>query len=286
MGSVNNNSSLLVQDSTVPRDGGHVLPEPPIPSTPTVNIISANCRGLNDDVDRSNFFHFLKSLNPHIFVLQETKLRNSSTLSFGWKGDCLSESASESASGGVACLSLHPIKFDFLHSQDNGIILTFLVNDTNFLLVNVYAPNDNNSRKEFFSLVHSLISQFMNDDVHAIILLGDFNYTSSLLDNIHNNASNQPSSLDALIEDFDLVDAYRSLNPQGSDITWSNTVHGTRIDRLLISRGFIHLVKNFQHVPNPFSDHKLLSFSLNFNDVNVSSPNSAVKMTIIHPISH
>ena len=181
---------FTVQDEPVPTGGGQGLLGPTIPPIQPLKIFSANVRGINDDERRGHFLRFIKTFQPLLLFLQETKLKENSTkLSWNWKGSCFLNSK-ESASAGVASLSYSPLTINLLYGEEGRLIITsILYHDYNILFVNLYALNDERNRKDFFSRVHQLIAQFILPN-QILIIVGDFNCTLSEQDNIHRKPPN------------------------------------------------------------------------------------------------
>lgn len=116
----------------------------------SIKLHSFNCRGMQDYFKRRKIFHYLRSLGSDIIFLQEThsdsndeKLWNSQ-----W-GETSFFASFNSNSRGVAIFVRNSIslKINSIFKDPNGrfIVLNAKVNDLHLTLVNVYAPNSDDS---------------------------------------------------------------------------------------------------------------------------------------------
>ena len=118
-----------------------------------LKLCTFNCRGLQDFVKRRKTFHYLRSINSDIVYLQETHSDpNDEKL---WKsqwGEQAWFSSGTSNSKGVAILIRNSVKTQVhsVYSDPNGrfLIISVTINGLPLLLVNVYAPN--NDDPDFF----------------------------------------------------------------------------------------------------------------------------------------
>ena len=72
----------------------------------------------------------------------------------------------------------------------------------------------------------------------------------------------------ACIENYDLVDAWRILNPNSRQYTWhssSKPVIFSRLDYFLVSNSFLNQISKCTIQPGYMSDHSLTCFALNLN---------------------
>ena len=146
-----------------------------------------------------------------------------------------------------------------------------------YTLVNIYAPNSENARIDFYKRLKTWISQYASSDANTI-LLGDFNCTLSIQDrhsqtnNIHIDRSSR--FLQELIEYLDVSDVWRLCNPNKPGFTWCDAENKpkSRIDYVFISNNFdMELDKMYTRKPpsvnnTRLSDHLAIRFNFKEND--------------------
>ena len=120
------------------------------------------------------------------------------------------------------------------------IILDALIQDSPFLLVNIYSPTKPCEQIQFFDKIACLIEEKMSQSDYQIILGGDFNVTfEPNLDCSGGKPSvkNSVKSLEDIISKYDLTDIWRVRNPTKKRFTWrqKNPLIQRRLDFWLIS---------------------------------------------------
>ena len=110
------------------------------------SIFSMNCQGLGDAKKRRDVFHYLRSKNHSIYLLQDThfdrKIENYVRAEWGYTCCFASKNSS---SRGVAVLFNNNFEFKVNNTvlDDNGnyIIVVMEMFGDRYVLVNVYGPN-------------------------------------------------------------------------------------------------------------------------------------------------
>ena len=142
-------------------------------------------------------------------------------------------------------------------SQDkNGrfIIAKLITEDTHFILVNVYSPNDVNQQVLFFNDLQNQLQEFPHEN---IIIGGDFNCALTQSDKKGGNTVTRKLSvineIKRLCELYDLCDIWRSLNPDACQFTWRDKSFKVqcRLDYFLISNELNSLISDCQIVFAP-----------------------------------
>ena len=116
-------------------------------------------------------------------------------------------------------------KIERVISDKNGrfIILKLLLDQQYIALVNIYAPNDANQQKTFFSKLNQLLQEFAQENT---IKGGDFNCAFSSKDKLGGKPVTTKASviksIETLCESYNLRDIWRNLNPELSRFTWRN----------------------------------------------------------------
>ena len=148
----------------------------------SLNLLSLNVNGLRDNRKRQTLFHWIKSKNVDICLLQETHVENVNEMNMWtkqWGGKAF-WSAGTQASRGVACLVKCGLDINFskVEKDTDGsyLRLDFKIDELNISLINVYAPNVPADRKNFFTMLHGKLYEIQNNDNPPEIMLGgDFN---------------------------------------------------------------------------------------------------------------
>ena len=137
------------------------------------NIVSQNVKGLQDKIKRRELFYHMKT-KGNIVCLQEThsEAATESIWQNEWRGKALF-SHGTSAARGVCVLFAESSQCEIIKvsTDDAGryIIVNFQQNAEKYVLVNLYAPNED---KPHFFL--EIFEKLLNFEGHRI-LIGDFN---------------------------------------------------------------------------------------------------------------
>ena len=120
------------------------------------------------------------------------------------------------------------------------VIMEADVQGSNFLFVNIYAPNKVQEQCYFFDSLNNIIENFVVNKEQKIVIGGDFNTAlDSDLDCSGGNPFRKESvkTIQDLCLDYDLVDIWRIRNPETKRFTWRqrNPLIQRRLDYWLIS---------------------------------------------------
>lgn len=231
-------------------------------TSPNLKFLSWNVAGLNTPIKRKKVLTHLKRCKPDIIFLQETHWRHNkdSGLRANWLGACHTASHT-SSSRGVAILFRKgiPLDIDVLKKDPEGryLIIRMIVNSVPYILVNVYAPN--NEQHVFYTKLIQELTPYSNN---GLIIGGDFNGTQDpRLDRTHNSRSPQATllthSLISLKEHLNICDPWRVSNVNSKEYTCHSLTHDTfsRIDFILISTSMFELHVDSHINPITISDH-------------------------------
>jgi len=250
-----------------------------------MKIVSYNINGLNAFVKNGKLDELLKTIPADIYCFQEVKadydkidkLLSSNEIinsNYTWLS---SPSIGKKGYAGVTILFRNEfssmIDETFIenmpvmvtesgntidHTYTSGRIVGIEFED--FILINVYVVNSGNKdeiRKEF--------DKFLQEDLKTFykpyIICGDFNVCATELDywgNYKKQINSGPGlmqyeidGMKSLMENIQLVDVYRELNPDKRAYTWYSPQHGAinrgwgwRIDYFLASKELIPMIKN------------------------------------------
>ena len=135
-------------------------------------------------------------------------------------------------------------------------------------IINIYAPNDANETKSFFSIVQKWIDKFSLNE-NGIFIGGDFDYTEiKSLDRFKKNGNKDVSSITYkfLNATKNLHDIWRHMHPNKKQFTYKDI---SRLDKFLISTELLEKVqKSNILIPGIKTDHKCVTISLDFGKSN------------------
>ncbi len=235
----------------------------------SIKCISLNCRGLRDKSKRITLFQFLKKQKSHITFLQEThsKLENEKS----WQNECynkiLFNHSSDKTAGQAIILNSNHLKLN-----KTGIVIPGRIqfceiehNDKKVLFVNIYAPNSDTVRVDFFEILRKFLLHEITWD--NIVVGGDFNVVqNSLLDKIGGVFSKKKSQavLSSLQKELNIIDIWRIQNPNKKAYTWYQKSPNIRcrLDYFLVSKSLVKTCQDSKIYDSIKTDHKIISLKL------------------------
>jgi exonuclease III len=184
-----------------------------------------------------------------IVMLQETHLTKDEQVLSTYKGG-FKLNNHKSNSAGVATFFSN--NFEILHNEDDDsgrMLLTVVKNENdNFLIANVYCPNDHKVSLNFVEKVYVRILEVLSDfpDCH-VILGGDFNSCLTNKDYLNRNKTNAETELTNTIQQNNeicsLVDSYRHVN-NDSGFSWNRGTCYSRLDYIFVSETLKSRIKS------------------------------------------
>ena len=189
--------------------------------------ISLNVRGIRAFEKRKSILNWLINQSADISFLPETY----STVEIAnhwrkqWPGEFFFSHGSNHSCG-VAILVLKSLDFKLISSRvDNEgryLIVEAIIQDTPFLLINIYAPSKTSNQSSFFQALSELIpAEELRESNYKFVTGGDFNVAlKPSLDCSGGNTTLKESVkvLEDLLIQYDLVDIWRVRNPKSKKI--------------------------------------------------------------------
>ena len=167
---------------------------------------------------------------------------------------------------GVAILFGNNFEYKILHvdkdNEGNMLLVDLEINDNKFKLINMYGPNTDN--EDFYNSLSNIIATNEED---YLIWCGDFNLIlNPLLDCNNYRNINNPKNRNIvinLIQEQNLIDAFRYFYPESRRYTWHKTrpMKQARLDYFIVSSAFTDLVTEINIKPSYRSDHSVLELS-------------------------
>ena len=144
------------------------------------NLLSLNARGLRTFDRRKSFFNWLARSSADICFLQETYSTSEveNIWKKQWKGDMFFSHGTGHGKG-VLILVKEQLDFQLLSikvdSQGRYILLEAMIQDSPFLLLNIYAPNKCSEQCDFFKTISEELNSSFTLSDFSVIIGGDFN---------------------------------------------------------------------------------------------------------------
>ena len=154
----------------------------------------------------------------------------------------------------------YDIEVEKLERDNHGrlIIPDTKMNDTNLVLINLYAPNDLSQQVQFFDRITDKLTNYADE---SIIIGGDFNCSLNHLDKAGGKpVENKKCVIDKisnLINLFSMHDVWREKNPNEKQFTWRDKAFKVqcRLDYFFVSQNLVNLAKDCRIIHAPGSDH-------------------------------
>ena len=241
-----------------------------------LKIISVNVRGLNTYEKRIKVYDWLNDSQIDIAFLQETHYveKNVSKYDARWFGKSVHSFSDSTFSRGVSVLIRKDLDIEILnfHSSIDGrkLLLNLKFDNNICTIVNIYAPNTELSRIEFFRNMSSYITRH-SANLDNLILCGDFDCSFERCDK-------STGKLKSILRKLNLIDVWNMKHKDIAGYTWcdaSNTPK-SRIDFVFISKYFTYDIGNIivRRIPGThsngsrMSDHRLLKVFIKISENN------------------
>ena len=242
-----------------------------------LSFITNNVKGIQSLKKRLKLIQYFKSkIGPcGLLFLQET--HSNSKVEQKWKEDFHSKvffSHGKTNSRGVLIAYIGTEKFTVKKQQTDHsgriLILDVSINDSEYILINLYNANTEKEQIEVLSNLFALLKTFdINPNKH-IIMAGDFNlFFNSNLDTAGGNPTLKRKSLAKFIElkeAYDLCDIWRVRNAKVKQFTFTQQ-HSSgfiqrRLDYFFILNGLQEFASTADILAPISTDHSPVLFSL------------------------
>jgi exonuclease III len=256
-----------------------------------MKTISWNIRGLNGRSKQRILRECIKTENPDILLLQETKCAGREAESIfrsSWRGGEFLFQDSVGAAGGLAIL-WNPQTVTLIHPFSTKDTLTayfrVIASSKEGAITNVYGPQSIQDKEGFIQTLHYV--QTLIHTPHWIIG-GDFNMILTLEEKTGGTKRLEQDSgkFKTLIEQLNMVD----METQNGIFTWSNKRIGhqhvaCRLDRFLVTEALLESDQAMEAniIPKSGSDHWPIVFCLDPGFPTRPKPFRFEKFWLTHP---
>lgn len=218
-------------------------------------------------------FHYFKTRKLDLILLQEThsSVEDEKKWKSEWGGKMwFCHGSSQSKGVAVLLNNKSPLQVLQVSQALEGrfIMIDVKVGETEFLVANLYAPNEDNA--DFFVRAFEMIEHKDNPNM---MVVGDFNTTlNPNLDSRCNTDQHKKKRAAVLsyMEANDLVDVWRCKNPNKYQYSWKRdrlALTSSRIDYFLVSESLCGRVIKAEMEPGYKSDHWRLDFHFDFETI-------------------
>jgi exonuclease III len=237
----------------------------------TLNIYTYNVRGIRNKIKRNRIWNYCKTKLKGIILLQETHFTpgDLNMLKREWKGEVYC-SHGTSNSRGVATLipddidhNITQIKQD---TEGRYLMIKGTFSGTEMCLLNVYAPTADRIAEQA-KLLHNILP-IIEEHCDIIVIGGDLNTCLSQLDKYghYKGETEFATRLKIIMEDMNLVDIWRIINPEARRYTWrmakNNKIQQSRLDYFIVANNLIYNIENCNIENSLYSDHNPVQLSI------------------------
>ena len=232
-----------------------------------IKIMTYNCRGLGTQEKRRDVVNFLKNLEFDIYLLQDTHLTERTAQFFDtiWRGKCYHSFGTHNSRGTSILFKpkvQHSIIYEERCRDGNFLILACHIFLNTYTIASIYGPNDD--CPTFFDELYNNLEELTTNN---IIVGGDFNFVTDRLRDSNYIRHNNPGARNAfskIIEQYDLIDAWREMNPHEDEYTWTrqNPLKYGRLDRIYIQDHLMNNIISVKHHPGYRSDHNIVALGI------------------------
>ena len=212
---------------------------------------------------RKEIYQYIRQKGADIILLQETHATDESAKTWAaeWGGEWINSYGTSSARG-VAILITRQFRSKIIKLESNGdtegrlIRCKIEIEDGTFDIFNVYGRNDDHP-----DMFRDMVTYINTNPIENLVIGGDFNFVLDNQLDAKNRNTSHPNSvklIKELMNEGNLVDIWRVLNPTTEKYTWRKLrpkAIFSRLDWFLINSELTTMVEECSINPNTKSDH-------------------------------
>ena len=146
------------------------------------------------------------------------------------------------------------------------------IQEDDITIVNIYAPNIGAPQ-----YIRQTLTTIKGESDSNKIRVGDFNTPLSPMDRSSKMKINKETqALNDTLKKMDLIDIYRTFQPNTTEYTFFSSVHGTfsRTDHILGNKSSLGKVKKIEIITSIFSDHNTMRLDINYRKKSEKNTNT------------
>ena len=135
------------------------------------------------------------------------------------------------------------------------------IQEEDITIINIYAPNI--GAPQYIKQMLTGIKEEINSNT---LIVGNFNTSLTPMDRSSRQKINKETqALNAIIDQIDLSDIYRTFHPKTAYYTFFSSAHGTfsRLDHILGHKSSLSKFKKIEIISSIFSDHNTMRLEIN-----------------------
>ena len=233
-------------------------------------LTSLNVRGLSNFKKRRIIFSWCRKMKSDIVFLQETHSTQEVEKQWQreWGGKMLFSHGANNARGVMILVrngfdfNVETVKID---KQGRFLVVKGKIQDVEYTVVNIYAPNKDACSRKFFDNLQRVLSDFGISNEDKVIIGGDFicplNPLVDKKGGVLIPRANVIRTIETLKESYSLQDIWRVKNPdlQSFSCSQKSPFVFCRLDYWLTSYHLFDYVKNVDIVPAIKTDHSAIT---------------------------
>ena len=260
-----------------------------------LKICSFNASGLRVKLKLNALLYYFKSNKYDIILLQEAHLvaEDIEYIKRIWKGEFHLSGNYRNSKGLITFFAktINKETINMIKSDERYIISCINKKDgIKQVIVNIYAPNDDNEKIIFYDKVSLIIRQVMLEKPDfSLICAGDFN---TVHDNELDIISGGEHNIDVvnrfkqLINENVTIDSWRLLHPGEKMYTWRRGDISRRLDYILVGEDIVQYLQKATIDSIGFSDHLLTSIVLKFNKFKFGKSYYKMNVSVLQDIQY
>ena len=142
------------------------------------------------------------------------------------------------------------------------IMIKGSIQEEDLTIVNIYAPNIGASQ-----YIRKTLADIKGEIDSSTLIVGDFNTPLTPIDrSLKQKINKETQVLKDILDEMDLIDAFRTFHPNAEEYTFFSSAHGTfsRIDHILGHKSNLSI----------FSDHNTMRLDINYKKKTVRNTNT------------
>lgn len=244
-----------------------------------LELITLNVNGIRGATKRRAIFKSIRKRKADIVFLQETHstVQEERLWSAEWGGRMLFAHGLSNARG-VAILLARNSQVEIVNHMGDAdgrlLVAHVQTGETTLTLLNAYAPTADRPEEQILFL-DNLERHLQNASSPSLIVGGDFNFCINPIRDRSSREGTQCSpalgdhvnprvrqKFNALMEEFQVLDAWRFLNTTTEQFTFRRRAYASRLDFWLISEHLSEWAHKSEIIPVALSDHSAVSLLL------------------------